>query len=116
MKHKTIILSLSLSLLGAGAALAGTGVPLTTTGGATFTFKPSNNVGIYYTVDASPAQKYAAASKNTAGNRLYASANDNSNLYFTEITADIGKLVGDCSKISAVASGVFTSSSDWKSQ
>ncbi|MDD2851683.1 MAG: hypothetical protein PHY09_07250 [Desulfuromonadaceae bacterium] len=110
MKHKIIIL-LSFILCAAGTAFAG-GVPA-----APFTFKPSNNVTIAYVVDsATAAQKYAAASKNTAGNRFYYSANDNSNIYFAEASTNIGKSATDTLATTPIADGVLTVGSDWTIQ
>jgi len=117
MKHK-IIIFFALVLSVAGTSFAG-GVPTSTTddGTGTFTFKQSNNVTIAYNVDAATlAQKYAAASKNLAGNRFYYSANDNSNIYYYEDAANIGKDATDTLATTPTANGVLTVADDWTIQ
>lgn len=121
MKHKIIIL-LSFTLLVAATAFAGAGKePSWTEDGNTttkpFTFKPSTNITIAYSVDATTsAQKYAAVTKNKAGNRFFGSSNDSSNIYFVEADANIGKDATDNIATTAVGTAGVLTSTDWKSQ
>lgn len=117
MKNK-IIASLSFLLLVAGTAFAGT-TPLNTKDGDTsspFTFKQSNNVTIAYAVGGTTsAQKYAAASKNKAGDKFFSTSNDNSNIYFKQDTTYIGLDATNTVATTAVGTGVLTSTG-WTSQ
>ena len=118
MRNK-IIASVAFMFMFSSFAYAVTGIPLTTAGGKPFTFKLSNNVSINYTVDGTgqAAQNYAVVTKNAAGNRLYASANNTSNIFYLEDDGNKGKDV-DASTYTGGAkpsAGVFVSAG-WTSQ
>ena len=119
MKHKIFVV-LSFVLLGAGTAFAGAGTTPTKTDDAQtkdFTFKPSNNVTVAYSVDATTsAQKYAAATKNKAGNRFFATSNDSSNIYYLEDPSYVGKDATDSVATTAVGSAGLLTSTGWTSQ
>lgn len=114
MEHKIIIM-LAFVLFAAGTAFGGS-YPVTTDGTKPFTFKPSNNITVAYTVEAGTTpQKYAVVTKNKAGNRFYASANDQSNIYYIENATYIGLDATNTVATTAVGTGVLTSTG-WTSQ
>lgn len=78
-----------------------------------FTFKPSNNVGMTYFTDDNK-QNYVANSKHQAGNRLYSSSNNSSNIWFKESATYVGQAI-------ASATGTMTTPGEstydsWSSQ
>ncbi|MBT1070411.1 hypothetical protein [Pelotalea chapellei] len=119
MKYKIIVV-FSFVLLGAGTAFGAAGkVPTKTDDGGTkdFTFKPSNNVTVAYSVDAgTSAQKYAVVAKNKAGNRFIGSGNDSSNLYFIESADYVGKDATDTVATTAIGTAGVLTSTGWTSQ
>ena len=78
---KRVILTVASIIAFSGMAYAG-GIPLAA-GTFEFTFKPSNNVGSSYFVDGNN-QNYVANTKHEAGNRVYSSSNNTSNIFYLE--------------------------------
>lgn len=110
---KKTILTLTCLLASVVVVNAG-GIPTTTVGGKTFTFKPSNNVTTTYYVDAATsAQNYTVNAKNTAGNRAYSSSNMTSNIWFQENDAWKGKIVSDAAEVTDAGESTY---SGWSSQ
>ena len=87
---KKIILTAASLLALSGVAFAG-GIPVAS-GTVKFTFKPSNNVGSTYFVDGGN-QNYVANTKHAAGNRIYSSSNNTSNVWYKESDAYKGELL-----------------------
>ena len=81
---KKIILTIAALVALEGLALAGTGVPA-----APFSFKPSNNVSVYYATDQANAsgQAYLVNTRHSAGDRVYSSTNATSNIWYKTATA-----------------------------
>ena len=113
--YKKLLSLVAFALLIEGAAFAGN-IPTTTAGGAQFTFKASNNVGMDYIVDSTTAaQAYTINAKNVAGNRVFSSSNNTSNIWYKEDNAWKGKPVTDSAVTKSTTAGDSTYSG-WSSQ
>lgn len=106
---KRVILTAASIIAFSGVAYAG-GIPSS----ADFTFKPSNNVGSTYFVDTGN-QNYVANTKHTAGNRIYSSSNNTSNVFYKESADYKGKLISEVSSDTNTTAGDSTYSG-WTSQ
>ncbi len=89
---KKLIAITALSIAVQGVAFAGT-LP------TNLTFKPSANVGIDYgtsgTAGTATAQDYYIVTKHSSGDRIYASSNATSNIYFKRDDAWKGKTIAE---------------------
>lgn len=116
MKKITTVIAVMIAL--EGMACAGN-IPTKTMGGKDFTFKQSSNVSItYYTTNAAttPAVNtdYVTNTKNGAGNRLYSSSNNTSNIWYKEDDTWKGKdVAGTGAEMKTIGNSDY---SGWSSQ
>ena len=97
----------------AGNAVAANGIPLFSAPGRPFSFAPSHNVTFYYGVDAT-AMNYVVNSKSMAGDKLFSSSNNTSNIWYKDIDGWRGKSVVDCGVYMTTAGQ--SDYSNWSSQ
>ena len=120
MKKRILVAVTLVIMSAAGAYAAGTGIPAFTDAAQSkaFTFKPSNNVTFYYNVDGSggsTAQNYIVNTKNAAGNRIFSSSNNSSNIWYKESDTYKGKTIADVNSDIMTTVGESTYG-NWSSQ